>query len=263
MTTKYGKIFFSIAGVVLVAFFSSRAWADSILGEEWEKFFKEKVSFGGFVENTSGVSVSHGSHFFNTSNRFVMNRFTIQPEFNVDMAEWAKFFISWRFVAEPRYSMETKSREASVTYFPPQPVRPLIVTYYSEYSPVPWEAVLDVSPTDRLKLRLGRQFISWGETDGIRLLDVINPQNLRFSPPAAPNLFNLDESRIPSWGLRMLYTVRPVSNTILEFFALPGSLDFPDERVDLFMGTNDTGDRKVRFGRWSAHPETRLMIGGQ
>ena len=119
MGKKYRKIFFSIAGVVLMALFSSHASADSILGEEWENFFKEKVSFGGFVENTSGVSVSHGSHFFNTSNRFVMNRFTIQPEFNVDMADWAKFFISWRFVAEPRYSMETKSREASVTYFPP------------------------------------------------------------------------------------------------------------------------------------------------
>ena len=252
-----------VVGILLIGICFSHAAGESLLGDEWEKFLQEKVSFRGFVENTTGLSVSHGSHFFDTSNRFVMNRFTIQPEFNVDMAEWAKFFISWRFVAEPRYSMETKSREASVTYFPPQPVRPLIVTYYSEYSPVPWEAVLDVSPTDRLKLRLGRQFISWGETDGIRLLDVINPQDLRFSPPAAPNLFNLDESRIPSWGLRMLYTVRPVSNTILEFFALPGSLDFPQERVDTFMGTNDTGDRKVRFGRWSAHPETRLMIGGR
>ena len=252
-----------VVGILLIGICFSHAAGESPLGDEWEKFLKEKVSFRGFVENTTGLSVSHGSHFFDTSNRFVMNRFTIQPEFNVDMAEWAKFFISWRFVAEPRYSMETKSREASVTYFPPQPVRPLIVTYYSEYSPVPWEAVLDVSPTDRLKLRLGRQFISWGETDGIRLLDVINPQDLRFSPPAAPNLFNLDESRIPSWGLRMLYTVRPVSNTILEFFALPGSLDFPQERVDTFIGTNDTGDRKVRFGRWSAHPETRLTIGGR
>jgi hypothetical protein len=262
MAKKCREIFFSMAGVVLVVLSFGPAWA-GILGDDWEKFLREKVSFGGFVENTSGVSVSHGSHFFNTSNRFVMNRFTIQPEFNVDMAEWAKFFISWRFVAEPRYSMETKSRKASVTYFPPQPVRPLIVTYYSEYSPVPWEAVLDVTPTDRLKLRIGRQFISWGETDGIRLLDVINPQDLRFSPPAAPNLFNLDESRIPSWGLRMLYTVRPVSNTILEFFALPGTLDFPEQRVDEFMGANDTGDRKVRYGRWSAHPETRLVLAGR
>jgi hypothetical protein len=262
MAKKCREIFFSMAGVVLVVLSFGPAWA-GILGDDWEKFLREKVSFGGFVENTSGVSVSHGSHFFNTSNRFVMNRFTIQPEFNVDMAEWAKFFISWRFVAEPRYSMETKSRKASVTYFPPQPVRPLIVTYYSEYSPVPWEAVLDLSPTDRLKVRIGRQFISWGETDGVRLLDVINPQDARFAPPVAPNLFNLDEARIPSWGLRALYTVRPVSNTILEFFALPGTLDSPEQRVDEFMGTNDTGDRKVRFGRWSAHPETRLAIAGR
>ena len=260
---KYRKIFFSTAGLVLIALLSSHASAESFLVEGWEKFLKENVSFGGFVENTSGVSVSHGSHFFNTSNRFIMNRFTIQPEFNVEMADWAKFFISWRFVAEPRYSAETKSREASVTYFPSQPVRPLVVTYYSEYSPVPWEAVLDVSPTDRLKLRIGRQFISWGETDGIRLLDVINPQDLRFSPPAAPNLFNLDESRIPSWGLRALYTIRPVSNTILEFFSLPGSLDEAKQRVDDFMGANDTGDRKVRYGRWSVHPENRLVLAGQ
>jgi hypothetical protein len=257
------QIFLSSASVVLMVLSANFAWAESPLSEEWAKFIKEKVSFGGFVENTSGVSVSAGSHFFNTSNRFVMNRFTIQPEFNVDMAEWAKFFISWRFVAEPRYSMETKSREASVTYFPFQPVRPLVISYYSEYSAVPWEAVLDVSPTDQLKLRFGRQFISWGETDGFRLLDVINSQNFRYSPPGAPNLFNLDETRIPAWGMRALYTVRPVSNTILEFFALPGALDQAEARVDEFMGSNDTGDRKVRFGRWSAHPETRLVIGGQ
>jgi hypothetical protein len=260
MVKNCHKIFFSTAGVVLMVLSFTPAWA-GILGDEWEKFFTEKVSFSGFVENTSGVAVGKGSHFFNTSNRFVMNRFTIQPEFNVDIAEWSKFFISWRFVAEPRYSMETKSREASVTYFPPRPVQPLVFTYYDEYSPVPWEAVWDVSPTDDLKLRVGRQFISWGETDGFRLLDVINSQNFRYSPPGAPNLFNLDETRIPAWGLRALYTVRPVSNTILEFFTLPGSLDFPEERVDMFMGTNDTNDRKVRFGRWSPHPETRLRIG--
>ena len=262
MATKYGKIPFWIVYSLLMVLFSTPSWA-GILGDDWEKFFREKVSFSGFVENTSGVSVGKGSRFFNTSNRFVMNRFTIQPEFNVDMADWSKFFISWRFVAEPRYSMETKSREASVTYFPPRPVQPLVFTYYDEYSPVPWEAVWDVSPTDDLKLRVGRQFISWGETDGFRLLDVINSQNLRYSPPAAPNLFNLDETRIPAWGLRALYTIRPVSNTILEFFTLPGALDNAEERVDLFMGTNDTNDRKVRFGRWSPHPETRLTLAGR
>jgi hypothetical protein len=256
------KILSLAIAIMATLFISGPVSGESLVSEEWETFLKEKVSFGGFLENTSGVSVSHGSRFFDTSNRFVMNRFTLQPEFNVDMTAWAKFFISWRFVKEPRYSAEAKSREQSVTYFPARPVRPLRNTFYDEYSPEPWEAVLDLRPHDQFKLRLGRQFISWGETDGIRLLDLINPQDLTFSPPAAPNLFNLDETRIPSWGLRGLYTVRPVSNTILEFFALPGSLDDPEQRVDEVVGSNDTADRKVRYGRWSAHPETRLIVGG-
>jgi hypothetical protein len=247
---------------VALFLFAPMADAASVDGD-WETFFKEKVSFGGFVENVTGLSVSHGSRFFVTSNRFIMNRFTIQPEFNIDMADWAKFFISWRFVKEPRYNAEAKSRKNAVSYFPPAPVEPLDNTFYDEYSGVPWEAVLDLSPTELLKIRTGRQFISWGETDGIRLLDLINPQDLTFSPPAAPNLFNLDETRIPSWGIRALYTVRPVSNTIFEFFALPGFFDDAEQRVDEIVGSNDTGDRKVRYGRWSAHPETRLQIGGR
>jgi hypothetical protein len=263
MGKKRRTILFLIAGVVLPSLLAGPVTAASIVGDEWEKFFKERVSIGGFIENTSGLSVSHGDRHFNTSNRFIMNRLTIQPEFNVELTDWAKFFISWRFVKEPRYNAEAKSRERSVSYFPPAPVRPLKNTYYDEYSPKPWEAVLDVSPTNNLKIRLGRQFISWGETDGIRLLDVINPQDLTFSPPAAPNLFNLDETRIPSWGLRTLYTVRPVTNTILEFFALPGFFDQAKQRVDEIVGSNDTGDRKVRYGRWSAHPETRLLLGGR
>jgi hypothetical protein len=110
MTKDCRKIFFSIAAVALIPLFSGPVVAVSIFGGEWEKFFEEKVSFGGFAENVSGLSVSHGSHFFNTSNRFVMERFTVQPEFNVEMTAWANFFISWRFVKEPRYSAETKSR---------------------------------------------------------------------------------------------------------------------------------------------------------
>jgi hypothetical protein len=237
--------------------------AQSPVTHEWQRFLQENVSFSGFVENVTGLAVSNGDRHFVTSNRLTMQRFTIQPEIQVNATDWAKFFISWRFVKEIRYSAEGKSRKNTVTYFPPAPVEPLPSTYYDEDSFKPWEAVLDLAPTDRLKVRLGRQFISWGETDGVRLLDLINPQDLTFSPPAAPNLFNLDETRIPSWGLRALYTVRPVSNTIFEFFAIPGFFDEAKQRVDEVMGSNDTGDRRVRYGRWSAHPETRLMFLGR
>ena len=257
------NLFWLSAGLALVFTSTTPLSAASLLGEDWETFFKDKVSFRGFVENVTGLSVSHGDRHFNTSNRLDMQRFTIQPEINIDATAWAKFFISWRFVKEIRYSAEAKSREKTVSYFPTAPVKPLRNTFYDEYKPKPWEAVLDLSPADALKIRLGRQFISWGETDGIRLLDLINPQDLTFSPPAAPNLFNLDETRIPSVGLRTLYTIRPVSNTILEFFALPGFFDEAKQRVDEIVGANDTRDFKVRYGRWSAHPETRLVFAGR
>jgi hypothetical protein len=234
--------------------------ADSIFGDEWEKFFQERVKFSGFIENTTGLAVGPDGdrRHFNTSNRFVMNRLTILPEFNVDFHESAKFFISWRFVKEPRYKMEARSRRRTVA--PAGAAQPLESTFYDEDSPKPWEAVLDLKPTDLLHLRLGRQFISWGETDGVRLLDVINSQDSTFAPALAPNLFDLDETKIPSWGMRFLYTVSPVNNTILELVTLPG-LDEKKQRVDDILGSNDTADARVRYGRWSSHPETRMPFG--
>ena len=266
MARYYGRLFPIITASLLLVLRCGHASAadEPVTDNELLKFLREKVSFSGFAENATGLSVSHGSRFFNTSNRLDMQRFTLQPEFNVDMTGWAKFFISWRFVKEIRYSAEAKSRHSRpVSTFPPSPVEPLPNTYYDEDSFKPWEAVLDLRPHDQLKIRIGRQFISWGETDGIRLLDLINPQDLTFSPPVAPNLFNLDETRIPSWGLRAIYTVRPVSNTNLEFFAIPGFFDQPKQRVDEIVGANDTADFKVRYARWSAHPETRLLFLGR
>ena len=192
------------------------AQASSILGEEWEKFFKERVTFAGFIENTTGLSIAAGDSKFTTSNRFIMNHFVIQPEFNFDFDERVKLFISWRFVKEPRYNKEAKDRRRNSPS-----LQPLDNTFYDEDSFKPWEMVWDVHPIDRLSLRIGRQFISWGETDGLRLLDVINPQDGTFSPPAAANLFSLDETRIPLWGLRASYRLVPASNTALELIAMP------------------------------------------
>ena len=263
MTTVSRQIGSAFAPHLLLLLFCTAASAaeEAAEGNGWTRFLKEKVSFSGFVDNTTGLAVSHGSRFFNTSNRLDMQRFTFQPEFNVDVSDKLKMFISWRFVAEPRYSSETKSRKASVQ--PAGTGEALPVDFYSEYKGVPWEVVANIAPVEGLQLRVGRQFISWGETDGQRLLDVINPQDLTFAPPAAVNLFNLDETRVPQWGMRMLYTVRPVSNTILEFFANPG-FEPKKQRVDEFAPTNDIGDGSVegdlRYGRWSGHPEDRVSV---
>ena len=68
-----------------------------------------------------------------------------------------------------------------------------------------------------LFIRIGRQNLSWGETDGFRLLDQINPLNNNFGG----FLTSLDERRIPLNMLRAQWsfgTVGPVSDLTLEGF---------------------------------------------
>ncbi len=256
------KLPFPVASLALVLLMASHVWSESPPGAGFQKFFKERVRFGGFVENVTGLGISHGHSHTTNSPVFNMNRFTLQPEINIDFGPKVKSFISWRFAFEPRYSAETKSRRKTVA--PAGSGGSLRGNFYDEYKGVPWEAVLDVNPVDKLQVRFGRQFISWGETDGLRLLDVINPQDGTIGPPGNPNLFNLDETRVPQWGMRMWYTVRPVSNSIFEFFYNPG-FEEKKKRTDEFMPANDIGDGKAdgdyRYGRWSVHPETRMPVG--
>lgn len=249
----------SLLGSLLFLLMPTPAQAYSIFGDEVENFLKERVTFGGFIENVTGLAVGPGDRrHFNTSNHFIMNRLTFQAEFNLNLSDEAKLFLSWRFAKEPRYNFEARSRRRSVA--PAANGSSLPNTFYDDYSPKPWEAVLDLLPTDRLSIRVGRQFISWGEADGFRLLDIINPQDSTFPPPAAPNLFSLDETRIPLLGLKTLYTLPPGKDTVLEFFAMPG-YDDVRKTVDDVVSSNDTGDRRLKFGRWSAHPETRMPFG--
>ncbi|MFQ5851988.1 MAG: DUF1302 family protein, partial [Candidatus Binatia bacterium] len=247
---KQKKLPLQIAGFALAFLMAGQVMAASMLGKGFEKFFKERVRFGGFAENITGLSVGREHFQFSTSNRFVMNRLTFQPETNINFHRRVKLFISWRFVVEPRYAMETKTRRRSVS--PAGSGGSLPVDFYNETKGVPWEAVLDLSPSNNLQIRLGRQFISWGETDGLRILDVINPRDNTMFAPAAPNVFTLDETRIPQWGIRVFYTVRPVSNTIFEFFANPG-IEPKKKRVDDISPGNDITDGKhdgdQRFGR--------------
>jgi hypothetical protein len=78
-----------------------------------------------------------------------------------------------------------------------------------------------------LFVRLGRQAISWGESDTIALLDQNNPFDITL---AAPGLFmDLDEARIPLWTLRVSYDLfdrlGPFSSTFVEAYWVPGDID--------------------------------------
>src|SRR5262249_23298447 len=71
-----------------------------------------------------------------------------------------------------------------------------------------------------LFIRIGRQNLSWGETDVFRLLDQINPLDNLFGG----SLVSLDERRIPLNMLRAQWSfgsVGPVDDLTLEGFVSP------------------------------------------
>lgn len=89
----------------------------------------------------------------------------------------------------------------------------------------PWEIYVNVQKGP-VWFRIGRQALSWGETDGLRLLDVINPIDNFFGLTFDEDL---DEKRVPLWMLRSVVQladhIGPVSNLAIEGFGVPGIID--------------------------------------
>jgi len=76
-------------------------------------------------------------------------------------------------------------------------------------------------------LRLGRQAISWGESDTIALLDQNNPFDITTGPPGA--FQDVSESRIPLWTVRtslnLFEHLGPFSSGFVEAYWVPGFID--------------------------------------
>jgi Protein of unknown function (DUF1302) len=96
------------------------------------------------------------------------------------------------------------------------------------------EAYFNVSKGP-LFLRIGRQAISWGESDTIALLDANNPFD---QTRGVTGLFeDVDEARIPLWTLRSTYHLfeswGPLSSGYLDAYVVPGSVDTTVSNVPL------------------------------
>jgi len=81
-----------------------------------------------------------------------------------------------------------------------------------------------------LTLRVGKQQIVWGESDGFRMLDRANTLDLswHFFQELPPPGFGFDELRKPFWMIKGLWDFKqigPLSQPFLEFYWNPGDWD--------------------------------------
>src|SRR2546428_4327207 len=86
-----------------------------------------------------------------------------------------------------------------------------------------------VSPSPPpVSLRLGRQQVTWGETDNFRALDIINPLDLRWHWSREP----WEDIRIPLWMARAIYDIGklgPLEESFVEGIWIPW--DFQRNKV--------------------------------
>jgi hypothetical protein len=89
-----------------------------------------------------------------------------------------------------------------------------------------WQAYLDYK-NGPLWIRVGKQQIAWGEAIALRILDTVNPLDLREFFFFDRGGEEFDRIRIPQWFIRGDYTIpnKLVSDLTLELIFNPGLLD--------------------------------------
>ena len=98
------------------------------------------------------------------------------------------------------------------------------------------EIFVDITPGN-WNFRIGKQQIIWGESDGFRMADIINPLDYSwhyFFP-------SWEDIRIPLWGVDIMYSLPSINEYTFEFVWLPGAFD-----------TGFQGNKLAPFGaNWS------------
>ena len=148
---------------------------------------RDRLDVTGYVKNETALRL-HSPHQLSKSQNW------LQAEIEFELTDWAELTILGRSMFDPVNHLETDIED-----FRTSPIDRLEAgdSFQAELR----ELYLDVLYED-FDVRLGRQQIVWGESIGLRILDVINPQDFREFI-----LNDFIDARIPLWSLRVDYTL--------------------------------------------------------
>ncbi len=167
---------------------------------EGEESLLSDLSINGYFENQSAYRVQD-------PNRFSQFRNRLQVETKGTVSESLEYFIQLRGFADAMYGYYEEEY--------PETVRDQYGSSLSADNPldeVGREFYIDIL-LDETEIRLGKQQVVWGEAIGLRITDVVNPQDYRD--------FILDDfidSRIPTWMVKVNYFI---DDWNLEFLWIP------------------------------------------
>jgi len=176
----------SIVVMVFLLFLASTtmAFADEIIGNFVDKINPfEKLELGGYFKNETSVGLRGADKEFMKINNIV------DIKANYVFNDSVEFFAELKTWYDSTYDVEGRFRdliheEKNIKLRMPIKTEWLRECYFDVY-------------TSKLDLRLGKQQVVWGTTDGVRILDMVNPLDYR-----EWTLQPYSESRIPLWMLK-------------------------------------------------------------
>lgn len=125
--------------------------------------------------------------------------FIISPDVTWKIKDGMKLYVQGRFYSE--YLDNLEIGEAGISNYS-SISKPFVIDDYSQFELR--ELYVD-SKLGETYLRLGKQQIVWGQTEGIKVLDVINPMSWR------EFVFDdFDDSRIPLWSAKSDFKIQQV-----------------------------------------------------
>ncbi len=156
----------------------------------------EGVEFSGYVKNETAYRITGDDNWMK-----------IRDEAGLKMlyspTDYLSAFVNLRYYYDSVYDANNEySDQAAHEYRHPREEWDWLRDCYADYT------------SDLLDIRLGKQTIVWGTADGVKVLDLVNPMDMR-EFTLAPFV----DSRIPQWTAKA--EISPTLNSALQLFVIP------------------------------------------
>ncbi|RLC27208.1 MAG: hypothetical protein DRH56_03285 [Deltaproteobacteria bacterium] len=217
---KKFSLSFVFLGCFAVLLFGLQCTADAFSLDE-----NDRYQLGGYIENFTGLRLSKHTYAGGESadvGDFAAFRTTLFLDFSAQISSNVKFKSIGRGYYDNPYSLNSNSdpqiKDTEHQWPGPHPLTMKQDFDLREY-------YLVISPGD-FQFRIGRQQIVWGETDALRMADIINPLDLSWDW----SFPTWEDIRIPLQMIDMVYNV-PGSAHNLKFEAVWNPADFRPTQI--------------------------------
>src|SRR3990170_3426886 len=181
----------------------------------------DKLYISGYVQNQSSYRVG------GDSDQWVSSENRLQVEMEAKLHPNVKLFGVFRGIYDAIYDLRSDSDQWKSDY---AGSRDNLSTEYKMR-----ELFMDAT-LGSWNFRVGKQQVVWGETDGLRLMDIINPLDMRRQFVTR----NWEDIRIPLTMVKATYRINPRYNSYLELLWNPGDVG----RDKIYFDTTLSDDHK-------------------